>query len=204
MAKSKKVSPTPPRPQLNPPRPRLPGEIVIKVGTAIPWQPEVTIKVDTGITWQPPPPQPQPKNTLWPTQQLLPTDYLISNNGQWRLDFLPKDGNMILWDTHTGNVIFNTDTANLLKAVPNLGYYNNPYPLSHSWIDPYGYYCHFCEMRPDGNFVMYQGEYMGGTVPLPVVFESGTSGHNNAYLRLEDDGKLAIYEFITNKMIWPK
>lgn len=206
MAKPKKVSPTPPPPLVEPPRPRLPGEVIIKVGTGTPWQPQVTIEVGTGVTWQPLPPQPQPKNTLGPAQRLLPGDCLISNNGQWKLEFLAKDGNMILWNTNTGpgNKKFSTETTNLLKAVPNLGYYNNPYPLSNSWIDPYNYYCHFCEMRVDGNFVMYQGVYKGGTMPLPVVFQSGTSGNNNAFLRLEDDGKLAIYKFIPNSDIWHK
>lgn len=178
MAKPKKDRATPPPPVV---KPKPPDIITVPVGPAIPWQP-------------PPKPEPQPQNTLRPGEKLLPGDYLVSNNGQWKLEFRTKDGDMIVLDAHTGNNIFSTNTVNLLPGVPQLGYYK-PYPLSHSWIDPYNYYCHFCEMRTDGNFLMYQGKYLGGTMPLPVVYESETSGNSNAFLRVEDDGKVAIYKF---------
>jgi len=51
-------------------------------------------------------------------------------------------------------------------------------------------------LQPDGNFVVYGAD---GT----VRWFSGTRGHGNAVLSLENDGNLAIYR-LDGTLIWDR
>lgn len=154
-------------------------------------------------------PQPQGQDTLGPGETLVPGGYLLSNNGRWKLEFRDSDGNMVLYNTATGDTdngrFFGTDTGNIM-----LGKAPSPvYPLHHvaSESPLVGLlFVHFCLMRNDGNFVMFQGEtgsYDPNGNTGPIVFQSGTSGHAGAFLKVEDDGNVVILDpSVANYVIW--
>jgi len=158
--------------------------------------------------WQPP----KPQNILEVGEMLLPGDYLISTNGRWKLEFRANDGNVVLYNTVAGDTdngrFFGTDTGHTLSS--------DLYPLGHFGSGDCGVshlqLVHYALMRDDGNFVVHLGwaacpEFEGSATGL--VFQSKTSGHSGAFLRVEDDGNVVIYDqkatfnVIWHRGLWP-
>jgi len=163
-----------------------------------------------GGAWQ----QPKPQNILELGDEFLPGDYLISNNGRWKLEFRADDGDMVLYNTVKGDPdgrFFGTDTGHILSA--------DSYPLTHFGATECSsetnlQFVASAGMGKDGNFVMYQGWQSCqwpqlGVGASALVFQSGTSGHPGAYLKVEDDGNIVIYDqnaafsVIWHRGMWP-
>ncbi len=180
----------------------------------------------SGVVLPPKPQQcPQPANTFGPGgnalakgDKLLPGDFLISNNGRWRLDYNTGDGNLILHNTKTGNIVWGADEANKIQY-PNTapGVYPPPYPFLQTDSElrsgnpemmpvPDLMMVHYCIMRDDGHLVMIQGVeevgyVAGGKVPPTIDPYNGPSPwHSNnddapgAFFRVEDNGQICIYD----------
>jgi hypothetical protein len=143
-------------------------------------------------------PQPAPSNTLGPGGRLLPRDFLISNNGRWKLEFRAIDGVLALYDGNSGNEVFSKGQPYAFG--PYLGgadFGPSAYPLDDSAQDINGW-SHYCEMEAGGNFVMH----MTNTGLDDPPFMTNTDGNPGAFLRVEDDGNLVVYNQSGNKMLW--
>ena len=156
--------------------------------------------------------QPKPQNILQAGVWLLPGNSLISDDGRWKFEFRAADGNLVLYNTvkcDPDGRFFGTDTGHKLST--------DQYPLGHVGETecPSASDLHFVSyatMQADGNFVMFQGwqscnwPTMGNSA---IVFQSGTTGHPGAYLKVEDDGNVVIYDpgtainAIWHRGMWP-
>ena len=150
-------------------------------------------------------------NTLKSGEKLVPGDYLISNNGRWKLEFRAGDGNMVFYNTVKGDPdgrVFAANTGHYFDGkLPS-----PPYPLLHSAVDDnrlQGLLVeHYCQMRSDGALVMVQ-RVGGPPDPGDGLWQSPTTGHPGAFLRVEDDGNVIIYDHnakdyvIWHRGLWP-
>ncbi len=174
-----------------------------------------------------PPPQPATTygpggNALKQGDKLLPGDFLISNNGRWQLEFRKSDGNMVLYNTQTGNGVWDIGTNGWFDGKMDSkypSYYPSAYPLDHTDHDvmkgsadmmvvPDKLMFHYCTMRDDGNLAMVQGvveavyDGFGVTKDAPpedpdyyyAIRTSELPEGQGRFFRVEDNGQICIYD----------
>jgi len=116
--------------------------------------------------------------TIYASQDvhLGPNSNIYSNNGLYKLTY-QTDDNLVFYKSPssvrwTANTQYCTPTPNIALTTV---------------------------FQTDGNLVVYVTSVSGGAYP---VWESGTDGHPNARLSVQDDGSLVIYD--GTKVLWSK
>lgn len=156
-------------------------------------------------------------NALKPGDKLLPGDFLISNNGRWRLDYNKDDGNLVLSNTKNIKHVWGADQANKIQYPNAAPAYPPPYPFSNTeselrsgnpnfMVVPDLMVVHYCIMRNDGHLFMIQGVkevgYVAGKMIPPAIdpyngpspWNSDNDDAPGAFIRVEDNGQICIYD----------
>lgn len=142
----------------------------------------------------PDPPNGDPLNRAF--GGLNPGDNLFSQKRNFVLSF-QEDGNLVLYGIDPGSVPLNTFKLDKTKAnYDRVIFQVNPSGLP-NYDSPF-LSANECALQGDGNFVLHgyvpvNRPYQDPIITNAVIWQSGTNGHNGAFLRCQNDGNLVVY-----------